>query len=279
MKVRNIRTEELDGKSCVFKTVAEILGNEGNEQSFLFDGVVFGLCTHGEITIQVNCRTYRIRKNGLIVILPKYIFAISDLSSDAELTLLFVSFDFIHRLSVTPDLGLLKKASQCPCVVLSREKLEEVEALYLLMHHYEDNGKHTRLIKDSLAYSLVLIIASVFEDPTLSMVLPPSRQEQLTHRFFGLLFQYYESERSASFYAGKLCVTPKYLSAAIKNVSGHSMQEWINEVTLTEAKRYLRTSHLTIQQIAEKLHFASSSSFVRFFRKQTQVTPLEYRKH
>lgn len=56
------------------------------------------------------------------------------------------------------------------------------------------------------------------------------------------------------------------------------MQDWINEFLQSEAKRYLHITNLNIQQIAEKMHFTNASSFIRLFKKQTQITPSEYRK-
>lgn len=92
------------------------------------------------------------------------------------------------------------------------------------------------------------------------------------------MLQNYESQRRVSFYADKLCVTPKNLAKVVKGVTGHSVQEWINEVVVIEAKRCLKTSDMSVFQISERLHFMTPSSFVRFFRQHTGFTPLEYRK-
>lgn len=64
----------------------------------------------------------------------------------------------------------------------------------------------------------------------------------------------------------------------IKSVTGYSIQKWINEVIIIEAKRYIKTTTYTIQQISEELNFHTSSLFVRFFKQHTGYTPLEYRK-
>ena len=70
----------------------------------------------------------------------------------------------------------------------------------------------------------------------------------------------------------------KRLSAAVKETSGHTALEWLNEAALVEAKRCLRTTDLTVLQISEALHFSTASSFVRFFRQHAGCTPLEYRR-
>lgn len=105
-----------------------------------------------------------------------------------------------------------------------------------------------------------------------------SRQETLTRRFFDLMFKHYKTDRSVSFYADRLCVTPKYLSSNVKEVTGHPVQKWMTEIVIADVKRRLRTTDQSVQQISEELHFLTASSFIRFFRTHVGCTPLEYRK-
>ena len=67
------------------------------------------------------------------------------------------------------------------------------------------------------------------------------------------------------------------MTTAVKSVTGRSVQNWIMAMVLIYAKRYLKTTALTIQQITDKLCFQTTSSFIRFFKQNTGLTPLEYR--
>ena len=96
--------------------------------------------------------------------------------------------------------------------------------------------------------------------------------------FLYLMFEEHQKEYKVTFYAEKLYISPKYLSSVVKKISGYTVQDWINEFLQSEAKRYLHITNRNIQQIAEKMHFTNASSFIRFFKKQTQITPSEYRK-
>ena len=126
--------------------------------------------------------------------------------------------------------------------------------------------------------SLVLLTASKFEQANLKCDRLFSRQEILTQHFFDLLSQFFLEKRKVSFYADRLFVTPKYLSTTVKTVTGFPIQNWINEIITTEAKRYMKTTDYTIQQIAEQLNFPTATSFSRFFKRYTGYKPLEYRK-
>ena len=81
-----------------------------------------------------------------------------------------------------------------------------------------------------------------------------------------------------SFYAGKLCVTPKYLSLLVKNVSNRTAGEWIDNYVVLEAKALLSSSTLSIQEISDRLNFANQSFFGKYFKQHAGISPTEYRK-
>ncbi|WP_163310011.1 helix-turn-helix domain-containing protein [Dysgonomonas sp. 521] len=84
-------------------------------------------------------------------------------------------------------------------------------------------------------------------------------------------------EHKVEFYANKLFVTPQYLSLVLKNTSGKTAYQWIVDGIITESKILLKDVDSTIQQISENLYFPDSSSFSKFFKKQTGVSPFKYR--
>lgn len=84
---------------------------------------------------------------------------------------------------------------------------------------------------------------------------------------------------SVSIIANNLSLTPGYLGAAIKEITGRSAVHHINEKTILEAKSYLLHTDLQMSQIAHKLGFNTISYFNRFFKKHTQTTPKAYRRN
>lgn len=105
-----------------------------------------------------------------------------------------------------------------------------------------------------------------------------SRQEELFSTFIQTLASNYRQERSVSFYAGKLYVTPKYLSLLVKNVSNRTAGEWIDDYVILEAKALLSSSRMSIQEIADRLNFANQSFFGKYFKQHVGLSPTEYRK-
>lgn len=80
------------------------------------------------------------------------------------------------------------------------------------------------------------------------------------------------------FMQDKLCVTAKYLSLISKEVSGQPAGNWIDEYVILEAKTLLKSSQMSIQEIADSLNFANQSFFGKYFKHHTGISPKEYRK-
>ena len=80
-----------------------------------------------------------------------------------------------------------------------------------------------------------------------------------------------------NFYAEKLFVTPKHLSAVLKEISGKTAGEWIDHRVILEAKLLLRTTGMNIQEISVALNFSNQSFFGKYFKHLTGLSPREYR--
>jgi AraC family transcriptional activator of pobA len=87
----------------------------------------------------------------------------------------------------------------------------------------------------------------------------------------------FQSERNIGFYAGKLAMTPDRLNDHVKRATGVTAGHLLRQRILTEAKRQLVFTRLTVGEIAYDLAFADPSHFGRFFKKQTGTTPQAFR--
>lgn len=103
------------------------------------------------------------------------------------------------------------------------------------------------------------------------------RSIDLYNAFVSLVAEHYREAHDVSFYADKLCITTRYLSQITDNVVGKSPKQIIADYLMSEAKSYLETSRLTIQEITDKLGFSSQALFCKFFKTQANTSPTEYR--
>ena len=112
--------------------------------------------------------------------------------------------------------------------------------------------------------------------------LPPrtttKRVEEIYLDFLHLLSQHYVEHRDIAFYADQLCITTTYLSRIVRQVSGRTVGQYIDQMLLMEAAWLLQTTSLTVAQIADRLYFADTTTFGRFFNRLKGCTPKEYRQ-
>jgi YesN/AraC family two-component response regulator len=73
-------------------------------------------------------------------------------------------------------------------------------------------------------------------------------------------------------------VTPKYLSQTVKEVSGKTAGEFIDEMVMMEAKVLLSDLSLSVAQVSEELFFSDQFFFSKFFKNHAGITPSAYRK-
>lgn len=103
-------------------------------------------------------------------------------------------------------------------------------------------------------------------------------QLQFFHQFLEIIKQYGTQEHFISFYANKIGVTPNYLGSVVKKVSGSTCAELIKRNLVMQAKIMLKYSDNPVWMISEILNFSNPSEFSKFFKHETSMTPLNYRK-
>lgn len=100
---------------------------------------------------------------------------------------------------------------------------------------------------------------------------------RLLRSFKQLLNKHYVEYHQVSDYADKLSVTPDYLNKTVKSITGKSAKEHIQSKLITEAKRSLIFSGQSNKELAYSLGFEESAHFTNFFKKNTGITPTEFK--
>ncbi|MDD3406233.1 MAG: AraC family transcriptional regulator [Paludibacteraceae bacterium] len=96
--------------------------------------------------------------------------------------------------------------------------------------------------------------------------------------FFGLIHRHYKEHRNLAYYADKLCVSTRYLSSVTNIISGCSPKKLIDDYIILEIKIQLQSTNYTVQEISQRLNFSDQSVMGRFFKQQTGLGAMEYRK-
>jgi AraC-like DNA-binding protein len=105
-----------------------------------------------------------------------------------------------------------------------------------------------------------------------------TKQVDLIRKFNILVEQHFKEKHQVADYANLLFKSPKTLSNFFKKHDVKSPLKIINDRITAEAKRLLRNSDRTAEEIAYELGYSEPSHFSKFFKKQTGLSPLGYRK-
>ncbi|MDH6310233.1 AraC-like DNA-binding protein [Dysgonomonas sp. PFB1-18] len=244
---------------------------------------ILGICLEGNASIKVHQQEYRIENGGLLVILPGQVISLNTKSNDFRISYFIISESLINDV-----LSGISRLSPLFFIHIRKEYYYKLAKDEIYRYNEYHNLIYSRLTsgndsfqKEFIVNTLRLFYLDLYNNYKNSLLSPDfardSRKEQLAYSFFLLIMKHYKENREVTFYAKKLFITPKYLSAVIKEVSGRAAKDWITEYILLEIKSLLKTSPLNIQEIAVRTKFSNQASLGRFFRKHTGVSPSEYR--
>lgn len=105
-----------------------------------------------------------------------------------------------------------------------------------------------------------------------------NREQTLYDRFIYLVSRHAMREHQIDFYAGKMCLSVRYLGTVIRQTSGSTAKQWIDRALVTHIEAELRHSDKSLTQIADEMNFPNTSFFSKFFRRMTGMSPLDYRR-
>ena len=237
------------------------------------------LCLYGELTVEINMIEHHISAGNLVITLPEDILQHKKVTDDVKGLFIIVSQQFIEDAfpKIEEILPLFLHIQKYPCLSLSVQECVRIQNFYnFFIQHLEDNSPYRDKVIRSILQSLVYYIAGVVNLDQANN--RRDRKEELFSRFIQLIIKNYKEHKKLDFYADKLFISPKYLSDAIKKISGKSAHDWIDHYILLEAKILLRSSRKTVQQIADELNFPNNSFFSKYFKKHCGMTPKEYRE-
>ena len=255
-----------------------------------FDGFLMFFCISGHFRISINLAEFEVCENSLFIDFPGDIITVPEIDGTQKEQLHFMVMamtrEYMSGMKVNmPQLmsrgiALLRN----PCLVLTgEEKAIAKKYLELASDILRSNLLYKRECITSLLSSLFYLDGGVIESrmndaKAKAELAVADRSKVVFDRFISVVSEYHTQERGVAFYADKLCLTPKYLSRLVKSASGKSAPEWIDTYIILEAKNMLKYSDIPIKEIVNRLHFPNQSTFHKFFKAHTGLTPLRYRK-
>ena len=245
---------------------------------FVSPNFVISLCHKGSCQADFDMLPIEFKQHDIAVMLPNHIIGYGKCSEDYSTTMIVIDRSFFNELTNRESFrGYLKYKNQ-PNYHLNNEQYSQITTILATLRLVVEIPHPKRT--ESLANLLDILFYALTDyrgDESLNTV--EVRNTHLFNSFYDLLINNYKQQHEIAWYAERLCLTPKYFSGVIRQITGKSAAQWINEMLILQAKRLLYTHRdMNIQQIAYELGFKGNANFCRFFKDQTGLRPSEYRK-
>ncbi len=239
-------------------------------------------CRHGYINMKMNLQDYTVNQGDCCAILPGSLFQIISVSDDVECGLMAVNPDFIDfSMDVKMGLEFARISKNNPIRHLDYSSMQEAMSIYQSVKHklfqkdYQYKEEVARNYLNILRCNAFQSFAADYKVENIPVA--SNRKEELFSLFIAKVQDFYKEERNVTFYADKLCVTPKYLSSVIHEVSGKYATDWITDYVILEAKGLLRVENRSVKDVCNTLNFPNQSFFAKYFKQHTGYTPKEYK--
>lgn len=272
--------EGWEGNILCNDTDAAITFRTNKTQGFI-SAYTFTLVLKGWLSIHYNDIDITLVPGDLYVYLPGLPVSVISSSEDYRGICLLVD----ERLTV--DIGAERDLSGVvfrPVVELHEPKLHLPQAtassLHRIMGQIRDYGLSANKSKEGIMrhlYAVFLYELKNFLDISSTDAIASRRQEEQYITFLKLLPANFELHHDILYYADAMGITPIYLSRIVRKMSGRTVVGHIHDLLLSEAKMLLKSTGISVTQIADRLHFADTSSFSRFFSRMTGISPRRYR--
>ncbi|WP_299289500.1 helix-turn-helix transcriptional regulator [uncultured Mucilaginibacter sp.] len=167
---------------------------------------------------------------------------------------------FLSEKEETTIIGMMQNMEQEYCANMDKFSQDIIIAQFELLLNYADRFYHRQFLTRKITNHGIL------------------------NRLEEILSENFKSEAIAKHglpavadVAQALNISPNYLSAMLKVLTGQSTQQHIHEKLIEKAKEKLSTTGLSISEIAYELGFEHSQSFSKLFKSKTNLSPLEFR--
>lgn len=280
------RFVQIPGKLAIIDNLEEKSYEHIEQQDKSFpiqlDMNVCFLCTSGQIDLEIDLNMYTLHEGDAAMILTGSFLRVIRIKDSARIAFIAINSDFLKYVgNVKTVIEHVNKVKRMPVSHMEPDMMEESLMIYNEIKKKLSNPDYR--FKEEVAKSYIQIMLCNFFDrfvlknETTEEQAPKSRKEKLFKNFIKLVKDNYLNHRSITFYADKLCVSPKYLSSVVHKVSEKYATDWINQYVILEAKSMLRMEDTNIKDVSNHLNFANQSFFAKFFKKHTGYTPKEYK--
>ena len=251
---------------------------------FHMKGLGVIICHRGSFQFSLNQKVCSAKAGESLFIPEEGAFQVLQESEDMEVQILIYQIEPIRDIMGNAVVTMYMYSRITPdepsCVWTTGEEEEITKYMSLLDSAVEVEENPFKLYEQKLLLlALTYRICSMYNRKLVNDGEEAGgRKNEVFIRLIQLIEKYYMQERGVEFYADKLCLSPKYLSAVSKSICGYTVQELVFKAIIRKSISLLKNTQKDIQEISNAFGFPNASYFGTFFKKQVGMSPQQYRK-
>jgi len=246
-------------------------------QPFMMDEIRVLVLQKGYVDVRINMIEHRVDA-GSVVFVGRYVVTeITEVGDDIQAFVLSMSDELLRLASWNAIPKAFDGRLQNFVLPLTSQEMDYLDKLHLIIYNSLKEQASSSQVVLQLVGAIMTHISYLWEKSEITQETAKSREQLLFTEFIRLVGQYAAERHGLDFYASHLCVTPRYMSTIVSNVSGRSAKHWIDEAMVNAIKVQLRYSDKQVAEIAYDMNFPNPSFFCKYFRRLTGMTPMDYR--
>jgi AraC-like DNA-binding protein len=263
----------------IFVTGTEV-NSTADRQYIRLQFMTILVCHSGTATVEIDMEETPLEEHDLMVLLPDRVVHVLGRSADYSHTYLSFNKEIIEELCNRIDPNFFRYLKENPIFRLNDDQEQKMNMLmeYILhIYNERENIFRDQIGRNCIQSFLLNLYDKTHRAPDFSNATGLTRPEEIFHRFIKLVRQHCVTQREVNFYASELFITARYLSTVAHEISHQTAKQIIDKHVIIEIKILLKTTSLTLQEIAHQMNFPDQSFFGRYFKKHTGLSPLQYR--
>ncbi len=242
---------------------------------------IVSFCLKGWADMEVNLVKHRFCESEIMILFPTQIVEQTRVSDDFSVMYFSLSPTIFQEVCFRfPPEFITFLVQHFFYRVTNNLLQEEIVRFSVLRNKFDDveNCCRREIILNMLRIYFLELYDMIQRDELANPTSRHNRKTEIFERFTHLVMQNFRTNRDVSFYAGELCISAKYLSMVSMEISGFNAKQWIDDYVILEIKIRLRSTHDTLQQIADNFNFADQAFLSKYFKQRTGFSPSDYRK-
>lgn len=242
---------------------------------------IVSYCLKGWADMEVNLVKHRFSESEIMVLFPTQIVEQSQVSPDFSVMYFSLSPAIFQEVCFRFPPEFITFLRQHFYYRVTADSLQEEQVRFSVIQSKFsdiDNCCRREIMLNMLRIYFLELYDKIYRDELTNSGSGHNRKTDIFETFCNLVMEHYKTNRDVRFYAGELCISPKYLSMISLELSGYSAKQWIDDYVILELKIRLKSTQDSVQKIADGFNFADQAFLCKYFKQRTSLSPSEYRR-